>query len=89
MEEIKKKAVKMVLLEHWENRGVACHYVRFQAPVPPSKDKEPVSEFCTQGPTTKYIVDRITYCEQGVIWRANGELDITPLANVMYSRSTT
>jgi len=75
------------LLEKWESEGVPCYYARFQGPVPPSLNKEPVSEFYLKSSTNKYVVDRITYTEHGLIWRANSELNMTPLANVQYVRS--
>ena len=73
-------------LEEWESQGVPCHYVRFQQPVPPSLNKEPVSEFSLLNKNTKYLVERITYTPHGLIWRAGGEVDISANANVMYVR---
>ncbi len=81
-----KKDQKKLKLEQWEKDGAPCYYVRFHQPLPPVENLEPVSEFRTNT-NNKYSVDSITYCEQGVIWRAKGELDICALANVMYARS--
>lgn len=77
-------------LEEWAEAGVPCSYVRFQQPIPPYENAEPVSEFKLGSPSTlsnKYKVDSIHYTEHGVIWRYKGELDISALANVMYARS--
>lgn len=74
-------------LDILESTGIPCRYVRFQTPVPPYLDREPVSEFKLTAKDTKYKVDKITYTKLGVIWRAGGEIDIAPLANVAYSRS--
>lgn len=74
------------ILEKWISEGIPCYYMRFQSPVAPARDKEPVSEFYIKGPTGKYLVDSIWYTPYGVIWRAHKETDITPLANVNWSR---
>lgn len=84
--EPKKPKQKKNLLEEWENEGVPCYYARFQQPVPPSVNKEPVSEFCIRAKQLKYLVDRLTYTTHGLIWRSGGEIDLTPLPNVMYVR---
>lgn len=73
-------------LEEWEDLGVKCYYARFHQPVPPYVNVEPVSEFKLIADQRKYKVDRITFTENGVIWRANGEVNIVPLANVIYVR---
>jgi hypothetical protein len=78
--------MKGKLLE-WEKEGTLCFYARFQQPIPPSVDKEPVSEFSLANKSSKYIVDQITYTPYGVIWRCGKEIDITALANVMYVRA--
>lgn len=76
------------MIDKWEKAGVHCFYVRFHQPVPPAKDLEPVAEFSTQAkPPSKYLVDSITYTPNGVIFRAKGEVDLVPLANVIYVRS--
>ncbi len=75
------------ILTGWENAGVECYYVRFHQPVPPAKNLEPVAEFCLTGLTQKYLVDQITYTPHGVIFRAKGEVDLVPLANIIYARS--
>jgi hypothetical protein len=87
METTVKKKPKQSLYEEWEAEGQPCHYVRFHQPIPISVNKEPVSEFTLDAKQGKYIVDKITSCAHGVIWRANGELDHAPSANVMYTRS--
>lgn len=78
-------------IEELEGSGFDCYYVRFHGPVPVIADREPVYEFRIGVPGTpgsKYAVDRITWTEQGVVWRAKDEIDITPLANVVYARLT-
>ena len=77
----------MSVIDSWNDKGVECYYVRFHQPAPPSLNKEPVSEFCTSNMNKKYLVDCITYTPHGVIWKVNGEENIMPLANVIYTRS--
>jgi len=72
--------------EQWESEGTQAYYVRFHAPVPPAVNKEPVSEFCLEGPTNKYKVDKITICEHGVVFRAFGEIGYVNGAQMQYSR---
>ena len=74
-------------LKKWILEGVDCEYARFHWPAPPFKDKEPVSEFCLANKQAKYIVTSLVYTPNGLIWTANGEMDIMPLANVIYTRS--
>jgi len=72
-------------LQH--DKCVVCHYARFHQPVPPYVNKEPVSEFKVKSDSDKYKVDSIVYTPHGVIWTANGETNIVPLANVIYVRT--
>jgi hypothetical protein len=85
MEEKKKKSN----LEKWISDGVNCYYARFQSPIPPGDNKEPVSEF-TLNPlkNTKYRVDSMVYTPHGLIFKAYGETNIVPLPDVMYARFT-
>jgi hypothetical protein len=76
-------------LDRWAYDGVPCHYARFHHPVPPYVNKEPVSEFKVKSDAEKYKVDSIVYTPYGVIWTANGETDVVPLANVIYVRTIT
>lgn len=71
----------------WEYEGIPCHYARFHQPVPPYVNKEPVSEFKVKSDADKYKVDLIVYTPHGLIWTANGETNIVPLANVIYVRT--
>lgn len=76
-------------LDRWMKEGIPLYYVRFHQPVPPAKDMEPVSEFRTKvlsRQDEKYFVDSALYTEYGVIFRCKGEVDIVPLANVIYTR---
>lgn len=75
-------------LAKMQEGGIKCHYVRFHQSVPPGVNREPVSEFYTKSSTSKYVVDSITYTPDGLIFEANGELDIVPLANVIYARTS-
>ena len=61
MEEKKKHLSRF---EKWESAGTPCHYARFQQPIPPYVDSEPVSEFKLNA-KTKYCVESITYTEHG------------------------
>lgn len=74
------------LLEDLTATGRSISYVRFHHPVPPYKDKEPVSEFRLMSKDTKYIVDAMLWTPHGVIFKANGEVGISSLANVVYCR---
>ena len=71
----------------WEENGIPCYYVQFQSPCPPSVNKEPVFEFSLKNLSPKYVVERITLTEHGVIWRSNGEMNFSPSANVKYCRA--
>lgn len=72
--------------EKWEAEGIPCHHVRFQAEIPPAKDMQPVGEFYTKQNKSKYVVDSMVYTPHGVIWRAFGEVNIVPLANIQLAR---
>lgn len=61
-------------------------YVRFHKDVPPGENKEPVSEFRLKSTQKKYVVDSILFTPHGVVWKAYGETNIVPLANVIYCR---
>ena len=74
-------------IDRWAYDGIRCHYARFHQPVPPYVNKEPVSEFKVKSDADKYKVDSIVYTPHGVIWTANGETNIVPLANVIYVRT--
>ena len=79
-------------IEYWLQSAIPCHYVRFQQAVPPAVNKEPVSEFRLEatGDSQRgklYVVDSIYYTPHGVIFKAYGETNIVPLANVMYVRT--
>lgn len=69
-------------------KGYPIHYVRFHQPVPPAKDKEPVSEFRLQSKDTKYMVGSMHWTPEGVIYKAYGETGMVPLANIVYCRLT-
>jgi len=71
--------------------GIPAYYVRFQTPVPPLQDKEPVQEFRLLAKNLldqKYVVDAITWTNDGVVFKCKGETNIVPLANVVYCRLT-
>lgn len=87
METAIKKKLKTILFEQWEAEGQPCSYVRFHAPLAPAKDREPQYEFRLEGKDKKYIVDKITCTEHGLVWRANGEIDFTGLATIALTRS--
>lgn len=85
-EEKKKATISPSNLDSWIKDGVSCYYMRFQSPVAPAKDKEPVSEFYIKGPTSKYLVDSMWYTPNGLVWKAFGETNVTPLANINWGR---
>jgi hypothetical protein len=62
------------------------YYARFQQPIPPGVNREPVSEFTLSGKQAKYLVDTMEYTSDGLVWTFQDETNITPLANVMYVR---
>ena len=66
--------------------GTPLYYARFQQPIPPAVNMEPVSEFVLSGKHSKYIVDTMRYTSHGLVWTFHDETNITPLANVMYVR---
>ena len=89
-----KKKPKASPIEQWERFGTPCYYVRFHQGIPIHVDAEPVSEFkLATSPlnanSRKYIVESMVYTEHGIIWRSRGELNVCPLANVMYARAVT
>lgn len=85
--EIKKVPKPPSRIKEWEDEGIRCYYVRFHQPIPPGVHKEPVSEFYLKSNTNKYVVDSLTYTVHGLVYRAYGETNISPLANIMYVRT--
>lgn len=90
--EIAEQAPLPVSLSHLEclfREGIPCRYARFHQPVPPYVNKEPVSEFKLSSTTVndKYLVDAMSYTGQGLIFKAKDEVNIVPLANIIYVRS--
>lgn len=83
------KEKKKSKLDQLKNDGIICSYARFHQPVPPTVNKDPVSEFRTErkGLTDKYLVESLWYTAEGLIWESNKELNIIPLANVIYVRT--
>lgn len=79
--------IEMTELERrWYNAS-PVHYARFHQPVPPCKDKEPVSEFKLQSDQNKYQIEEMVWSwGDGLMWKMNGELDMQPAANVQYVR---
>ena len=94
---ISKKSIKstpeaLSTLETLIQHGIPCKYVRFHQAVPPALNKEPVGEFrlSAQGDVNRgklYAVDSIAYTPHGVIFKAYGETNIVPLANIIYVRT--
>lgn len=61
-------------------------YVKFHAPIPPGKDKEPVYEFKLDTQDKKYKADKITR-EGDTVYLTHGEgTTETPWVNVAYAR---
>ncbi len=75
------------IIGKWIDEGFQVYYARFHQPVPPSVNAEPVSEFSISNKHQKYVVDEMHYTPHGLIWFYKGEIDIQPLANVVYARS--
>ena len=87
MEEKSQKQKNREILERWESKGATMDYAKWQSPQPPYINMEPVYEFSIHATNPKYFVESITYCDQGVIWRAKGEINIAPLANNQFCRN--
>lgn len=67
--------------------GVKVKYARFHSPVPPAKNKEPVSEFYIESKSNQYVVDEMYYCKDVFVWSAYGEKDnIMPASGVLLAR---
>lgn len=87
------KAETKSIIENLFSGGIPCHYARFHQPVPPYLNKEPVSEFRQKNegflPTAmdKYVVDEMRYTSMGLVFKMNKELNIVPLANIIYIRT--
>ncbi len=83
------KKPKSVLEEKWD-KAIPVYYARFHQPVPPATDKEPVSEFKLDSTKNKkYLVDALRWSwGDGLIFKAYGEIDFTPEANIQYVRFT-
>lgn len=87
LEEKKIAIEKPSLFDQWKESSVPCRYVRFQAPVPPCVNKEPVYEFKIEPKDVKYKVDAMLYNPSvGLIFSAYGEEDIVPCPNIQYIR---
>ena len=83
-----KEKSKPELEEKWE-KGTPVYYARFHQYVPPAKDKEPVAEFQLQAKHAKYVVDSLRWSwGDGLIFKAFGEIDFVPEANIQYVRFT-
>lgn len=88
MEEKKVKKSKSELDEKWE-KAIPVYYVRFHQAVPPSLNKEPVQEFKLKSDQVKYKVDGLKWLwGDGLLFKAYGEIDFVPAANVQYVRFT-
>jgi hypothetical protein len=87
VEEKKKPGPKpKTNLEKLIEDGIPVYYAKFQNPVAPGENKEPVSEFKIKTNHVKYKVDKMLRCPNGLIFEVNGELDIVESANVVVSR---
>ncbi len=76
-------------LQELIDSGISCYYVKFQNPVAPGKDKEPVYEFKTKTDNPndkKYVVEQMWWTPKGLVFKANGETDISPSANISLFR---
>lgn len=80
------KIIPRSLLDEWEAEGIPCYYAKFQSPIPPVKDKEPVFEFQMGRLNSKYGVDSLTYTDYGLIWKSGNEKNLMPLTNVAFVR---
>lgn len=89
LQEIEKQPSQ---LNDWETRGIVCQYAKFIHPVASGPNREPVSEFKTSKMTGKYttdpryLVDSLVYTPYGLIWRAHGEVNLAPIANINHVR---
>lgn len=76
-------------LSKQDDDGIPCHYARFHQPVPPSLNKEPVSEFKTfrKEINDKYLVDSMNLTPIGLVFKSKDETNVVPLANIIYVRT--
>ena len=61
-------------------------YIRFQAPVPPGLNLEPVYELKIDTKDKRYKADKITKDGDTIYLECNGQIQETPWVNVQYAR---
>jgi hypothetical protein len=64
-------------------------YVKFQSPVPPGKDLEPVYEFKLDTKDKRYKADKITREGDTVYLHHGATIQETPWVNVAFARPVT
>jgi hypothetical protein len=82
----KNKPTQRESLQFSLDDGIQCHYIRFQSPVAPKENKEPVFEFKLQSKDPRYKVDQISHTDTMVFWKIDGIIQTTPYVNVQWSR---
>ncbi len=73
-------------LQYLLDEGIQCYYVRFQAPVSPKENKEPVYEFKLECKDPRYKVDEISHDNYTLYWKIDGVIQETPWVNVQWAR---
>ena len=68
------------------DKAIQCTYIRFQAPVAPLEDKEPVYELKLSSKDPRYKVDEICHDSHTVYWRIDDTVSQTPWVNVQLAR---
>jgi len=98
MEQVQKKKPgpkPISALERSFEDGIKCWYARFQAPVSPGINMEPVYEFYVRhpaenimphSPKNKYTVDAMSHNEHTMYWKLGGLIQETPWVNVQWAR---
>jgi hypothetical protein len=67
-------------------QATPCDYIRFQSPVAPGVNTEPVYEFRLEAKDKKYVVDQISHDSHTVYWKFQGRIQETPWVNVQLAR---
>lgn len=78
--------VPISYLERAIHDGIQCDYIRFQSPIPPGSNTEPVYEFRLEAKDRKYVVEQISHNEHTVYWKFQGRIQETPWVNVQLAR---
>lgn len=68
------------------DKGLQLEYVKWQAPVSPAPNTEPVYEFKLTKTVGKYKVDQISKNGDSIYFLLNGAIGMSPWVNAVQSR---